>query len=365
MEHIKKESNGQRAKYSWTSKLLLVAGTILLGSAGIAQAESTLNANQVITSLADFEKIVEADKTIARQSVAFENRDLKMAGLVFSPSNIDQSKKHPAIVIVHPGGGIKEQTASLYAYRLAQQGYVVLAFDASYQGASEGQPRGLEDPTARVEDVRAAVDYLTTLSYIDKERIAALGICAGGGYAISAATTEHRIKAVATVSGIDIGSANREGWRQGTSVADQVKSLEAVAKQRTAEANGAEVMLSNYVPETTDQVTEPDMVEASEYYRLPTRWLHPNSTNRMVFTSADKLFNFSAFSQIGTLLTQPLLMIAGSDSGSLWHSQRAVKLAKGTKELFVIKGGTHMSLYDRDLVKALPKLISFYQKNLK
>jgi fermentation-respiration switch protein FrsA (DUF1100 family) len=288
-----------------------------------------------------------------------------MAGLIFSPAGMDESKKYPAVVVVHPGGGIKEQTASLYAFRLAQQGYIALAFDASHQGASEGEPRGIEDPTKRVEDVRSAVDYITTLSYVDRDRIGALGICAGGGYAISAATTEHRIKAVAGVSTVDIGEGFRRGWRAEVPVSGQIKTLEAVGNQRTAEANGVAPMMIQYVPDTIEGVTEPDMIEASEYYRLTNRWQHRNSPNRLRNSSVDKIFSFSAFSGIGTLLTQPLLVIAGSNAGSKWHSERAYELAKGSKELFIVEGGTHMSLYDKDVPQVMPKVAEFFGKNLK
>lgn len=344
-------------------RILNLVGFALLSLSFNALA--ALSSPEVIVTLADFRIALEADAKVKTKAVTFKKAELNLAGMLYFPADMDHTKKYPTIVVIHPGGGIKEQTAGLYAYRLAQNGYVALAFDAAYQGASEGEPRGLEDPNSRVEDARSAVDFVTTLPYVDQSRIGALGICAGGGYAISAATTEHRIKAVATVSAVDIGAGFREGWRQGTSVADQVKTLEAVAQQRTAEANGAEAQLTNYVPDTTEGVAEPDMVEASEYYRLQNRWLHANSTNRLLFTSIDKIYNFSAFDRIGTLLTQPLLAIAGSKAGSLWHSQRAVRTAKGPKELYIVKGGTHMSLYDRDVVKAMPKLVKFYSKNLK
>jgi fermentation-respiration switch protein FrsA (DUF1100 family) len=197
-------------------------------------------------------------------SVIFNKGSLKIAGNLYLPEKMEPNKKYPAIVVVHPGGGVKEQTAGLYAQKLSQQGFIALAFDAAHQGASEGFPRFLEDPAARVEDIRSAVDYLTTLSYVEADKIGALGICAGGGYAISAAQTEHRIKAVAGVSAVDIGLTFRTGWDGKGSLADQIKTLEAVAKQRTAEANGTDPMYVHYVPEVNEltEKTEPDLREA-------------------------------------------------------------------------------------------------------
>lgn len=334
-----------------------------IGETNMQNRASQAEAN-VIVSLADFTAAVRADRTVKTARVTFKNGDINMAGILFSPANAVSGRKYPAVVVVHPAGGIKEQTASLYAYRLAQNGYVALAYDASHQGESGGQPRLIEDPTARVEDVRSAVDYLTTLPVVDRERIAALGICAGGGYAINATITEHRIKAVAGVSAFNMGDGFRKGWRGTGTVEEQLATLQNAAQQRTVEANGGQPAMLPYVPDSTEGVTEPDMVEASDYYRQPNRWRHENSSNRFLNNSMDKIYAFDAFDRIDTLLTQPLLLIAGSDAGSKWHSDRAYALAKSKKELFVVPGGTHMSLYDRDVGKAMPKLLKFFGKHL-
>lgn len=353
------------------SKFLAVICAALFSFASISQANSegasqALNAKQEsIVTIAAFTKKVSSDGMVRTRPIAFKRHNIKMAGVLYVPADTDENKKYPAIVVIHPGGGIKEQTAGLYAFNLAQSGYITLAFDASHQGESGGEPRLLEDPTARVEDARSAVDYLTTLLFVDRERIGALGICAGGGYVISMAQTEHRIKAVATVSAVDIGETFRSGWSGNTSVAEQIKTLEAVAKQRTAEANGTEPMMIPYVPDTVDKNTEPDLTEAHEYYRMPNRWQHPNSPNRFLFSSVDKIMAFSAFDRIDTLLTQPLLLIAGSKAGSRWQSEKAFKLAKGPKEFFIVDGATHMTMYDKDVDKAMPKMTEFFDKNLK
>ncbi len=353
------------------SMFVAVICTALFSSASISEANNmgankALSAKQEsIVTIAAFTKKVKSDGKVTTKPVTFKNNNLKIAGVLYLPAGMDESKKYPAIVCVHPGGGIKEQTAGLYAYNLAQHGYIALAFDASHQGESEGEPRLLEDPTARVEDVRSAIDYFTTLPFVDRERIGALGICAGGGYAISVAQTEHRIKAVAAISAVDIGETFRRGWNGDVPVPEQIKTLESVAKQRTAEANGAEPMMVSYVPDKVDKNTEPDLAEAHEYYRIPSRWLHPNSTNRFLFSSFDKIMAFSAFDRINTLLTQPLLLIAGSNAGSRWQSEKAYELAKGPKELFIVDGATHMDMYDKGVDKAMPKLTEFFGKNLK
>lgn len=341
--------------------LALIVSTMGINGINISRADIK---NQEIITLADFNKEVSADSTVKRKEVTFMNNNLKMSGVIYSPANLDEKQKYPSIVVLHPGGGIKEQTASLYAYRLAQKGFVALAYDASHQGASEGEPRLLENPGERIEDVRSAVDYLTTLSYIDKEQIGALGICAGGGYAIAATITEKRIKAVASVSAVNIGDGFRKGWFGKVPVDEQIATLKAIAANRTEVANGKAQTMINYVPETVDKTTPHDLADANVYYRTDARWKHVNAPNTMLFTSVDKIFGFDAYAGIETLLTQPILIIAGSNAESLWHSQRAYKLAKSPKELFIVKGGTHMSLYDKDVMKAMPKITQFFNKNL-
>lgn len=297
--------------------------------------------------------------------VFFKNNQIQMAGILFLPDDFNENKKYSALVISSPAGAVKEQSPSLYGKKMAQKGFIALAFDTSHQGESGGEPRCLENPTERVEDIRCAVDYLTTLPYVDIERIGALGICSGGGYSVNAAMTERRIKAVAGVSTTDPGSWIRDGLDGNTPVEDQIKLLESVGKQRIAEANGAAPVYGPFVP---DEVTEDMAVtlkEAHDYYRTP-RCQHPNSTNRVLMTSLGKLMAFSAFSLAETLLTPPLLLIAGSKADTLRFSETLYEKAKCQKELFMIDGATHVDLYDvtKYVDQAIDKLNDFFTKNL-
>lgn len=245
------------------------------------------------------------------QKVSFKNRTWDVAGHLYFPENFDETKQYPAIVCVHPGSSVKEQTAGLYASQLAENGFITLAFDASFQGESGGEPRFLEDPTTRVEDIRCAIDYLTTLSFVDNNRIGALGVCAGGGYAANAAISEKRIKAIGTVIGTNVSRAFRE--------ANPIETLNAVAQQRTAEANGAKKLINNWIPNSTEDaqqlgINEMDLLEAIDYYRTP-RGQHPNSCNKLLFTSMSNLIMFDAFHLAEYFLTQPLLVIVGDKVG--------------------------------------------------
>lgn len=298
------------------------------------------------------------------QSVSFANKDIQLSGHLHLPPDFQADRKYPALVGVHPAGGVKEQTVGLYAARLAAHGFAVVVYDSSYQGASGGEPRLLEDPAARVEDARCAADFLTTLPYVDAERMGVYGICAGGGYALAVAQTERRFKAVAGISATPMGEAARTFFGRAIPQAELIKSLEAAAGQRTAQARGAEPMHAPFVPERLEDMDDntPTMLrEAYDYYRTP-RGQHPNSKGRFLMTSLDKMLAFSTFHLIRDLLTQPLLLIAGSNADTRIYSEQAHALSKGPKELFIVDGATHVALYDVPAYvdQAVPKLASFF-----
>lgn len=235
------------------------------------------------------------------KSVAFRNRTWDVAAELHLPVDFDESRKYPAIVCVHPGSSCKGQTAGLYASKLAEQGFVAIAFDGSFQGESGGEPRYIEDPVTRVEDVRCAVDYLVTLPCVDEEKIGVLGVCAGGGYAVNAAMTEHRIKAVGTVVAANIGKLYRSYGAAGM--------LEAIGKQRTAEARGAEPLINTWIPNSEEErkqagMDDIDLVQAVDYYRTP-RGQNECAPNRLRFTSLGSVLAFDAFHLVEELLIHP------------------------------------------------------------
>ena len=302
------------------------------------------------------------------KSVSFTNKAVEISGHLHLPDNFQEDIKYPALVGIHPAGGVKEQTIGLYAKRLAGHGFVVVVYDSSYQGASGGEPRLLEDPSTRVEDARCAADYLTTLAYVDTERMGVFGVCAGGGYALAVAQTERRFKAVAGVSPTPMGEAARSMFGQSVTAAELIQTLEAAAMQRTAQARGADPVSAPFVPERLEDINEntPTMLrEGYDYYRTP-RGQHPNSKGRFLLTSLDKMLAFSTFYLIPTLLTQPMLLIAGSNADTRIFSEQAYALSNGPKELFVIDGATHIALYDvpEYVDQAVTRLASFFKVSI-
>lgn len=296
--------------------------------------------------------------------VSFKNKSVEIAGHLHLPDDFNEDGKYPALVGIHPAGGVKEQTIGLYAKRLAARGFVVVVYDSSCQGASGGEPRLQEDPAVRVEDARCAADFLTTLPYVDADRMGVFGICAGGGYAIAVAQTERRFKAIAGVSATPMGEAARNNFGRPIPAAALIRTMEASATQRTAEARGAEPAYAPFVPERFEDIDDntPVMLrEAYDYYRTP-RGQHPNSKGRFLLTSLDKMLAFSTFNLIPDLLTQPMLLIAGSVADTKVYSDQAHALSNGPKELFVIEGATHVALYDvpEYVDQAVAKLVPFF-----
>ncbi|HFO1083719.1 TPA: alpha/beta hydrolase [Staphylococcus aureus] len=299
------------------------------------------------------------------KKVNFKSNNLNVVANMYFPENFDENNQYPAIVVNHPAGGVKEQTAGLYAERLATLGYVTMGYDASYQGESEGQPHNLENPSSRVEDVRAAVDYFNTLDFIDDSRIGALGICAGGGYTIKAAQTEKRIKAVVGISAADIGQNFRKGWTGNQDEKDINPLLEQVAEQRKAEANGAPQKLVGFVPEEPTEDMDQETKDGWEYYRTP-RAQHERSINQFPFISFDRIIEFTAFDLVDKLLTQPVLFIAGSEAGTLWQSENAYERALEPKDIHIVEGANHFDMYDKEpfVTEAVEKMNSFYGQYL-
>ena len=303
---------------------------------------------------------------ISRQAVQFDNHGHLVAGVLRLPEGA-QEKKHPAIVCIHPGSSCKEQTAGIYAEKMAEQGYVTLVFDASCQGESEGAPRYAEIPALRVEDVHCAVDYLTAQSFVDADRIGVLGVCAGGGYAVNSAMSDHRIKAVGTVVGANIGRVQRES-------VDVLQTMEDAGKQRAAEAQGAEPMIVGWIPNNQEErelagITDIDIVEAVDYYTTP-RGKHPGSPNKLLFSSMSDMLSFDAFHMVETLLTQPLQIIIGDKQGAFGSYRDGQELYKRAasekKDLLVLEGVSHYDLYDQPepVAKAVEQLAKFYGENL-
>lgn len=303
------------------------------------------------------------------KKVSFKNKNgqnITVSAVINFPPGFEESKKYPAIVVTHPGGGVKEQTAGTYGRKLAEQGFVTLVHDASYQGESTGEPRQLENPYIRTEDISAAIDYLTTLAYVGADSICAFGICAGGGYTANAAINDHRIKAVGTVSAVNIGSMFRNGWLNNVKDPDATPLLERGSDARTGSASGGKEAVFPLAPMKKEDAPTPELAEAWEYYHTP-RAQYPTAPGYMTARSLNQIITYDAYNKAEAFLTQPLLMVVGSEAGSKWMSDDLIERAGSTKkELYIVEGANHMSMYDGQncIDEAISKLVPFFKSNL-
>jgi uncharacterized protein len=301
---------------------------------------------------------------VTAQKVSFKNQyGMNVAGNLFVPNDLDRNAKNAAMVVGHPMGAVKEQSANLYATKMAEQGFVTMSLDLSFWGESDGQPRNAVAPDIYAEDFSAAVDFLRTQSFVDKERIGAIGVCGSGSFVISAAKIDPRIKAVATVSMYDMGAANRDGLRHSVTVEQRKNILEQAAQQRDVEFAGGEPEYTSGTPEElNDQSTAIDR-EFYDFYRT-SRGHSPNTTTHPTLSSNVKFMNFYPFTDIETISPRPMLFIAGEQAHSREFSDEAYLLAAEPKELVIIPGAGHVDLYDRVNLIPFDKLTTFFQNNL-
>ncbi|MBD9480190.1 alpha/beta hydrolase [Pseudoxanthomonas sp. PXM02] len=311
-----------------------------------------------------------SDRLIA-EKVAFNNQyRMKVAGNLFLPKDRRPGVRYSAIIVGHPMGAVKEQSSNLYAQKLAEQGFITLAIDLPFWGESEGQPRNAVAPDLYAEAFSAAVDYLGTQTFVDRERIGVLGICGSGSFVISAAKIDPRMKAIATVSMYDMGAANRNALNHSLTLDQRKQIIAAAAAQRYAEFEGGEVAVSGGTDLELTQDTHPIQREFYDFYRTSRGEFTPagasdQRTTKPTVTSNVKFMNFYPFNDIETISPRPMLFIAGDQAHSKEFSEEAYRLAGQPKELYWVKGAGHVDLYDRTDLIPFDKLTSFFKQSLR
>ena len=304
------------------------------------------------------------------EAVSFKNQfDMKIAGNLYIPRDYKQGEKRAAIIVSHPMGAVKEQSATLYAQKMADEGFITLAIDLPFWGSSEGTPRNSVNPDLYAENYMAAVDYLGTRDFVDKEKIGGIGICGSGSYLVSAAKIDPRIKAVATVSMYDMGQAMRNGLNKSQSVEQRKAYIASAAEKRYQEFLTGKHELTGGTTHTLDASTDVIQQEFYDFYRttrgaVAGKGQDLNTTTHPTYTSAAKFMNFYPFEDIETISPRPMLFITGDQAHSKEFSEDAYKRAKEPKELLYIKGAGHVDLYDKVDLIPFAKLNAFFSKNL-
>ena len=283
---------------------------------------------------------------VERKHVRYRNRyGIALAGDLYTAKNMDQNRRHMAVIVGAPYGGVKEQGPAVYANELAMRGFVVLTFDPCYMGESGGEPRHVSSPDLFSENISAGVDYLGLQSFVDREKIGVIGICGSGGFALSAAAVDTRIKAVVTASMYDMSAASRLGLSS-----EQIqKEKEKLSQQRWVDAeNGYPEYIPSF-PEEPAAVIPDEMQgifqEFFEFYATK-RGHHPNARGNFTSTSALSFMNYGLNDHIDEISPRPVMFIVGDRAESRVFSDMAYEKAAEPKRLVVVPDCKHVDLYD-------------------
>lgn len=319
------------------------------------------------------------NSNVTRQKVKFQNRyGIDLVGDLYIPKN--ESQKISALVVSGPFGAVKEQASGLYANELASRGFITLAFDNSFTGESGGEVRNVASPEIFTEDFSAAVDYLTTLDFVDNEKIGAMAICGLSGMAITAATVDSRIKAVATASMYDMSNSIGKGYKNNYTFDQRLEIIDYLSKQRSKDItndkydiaphelnfddNGNLMTPPQILPDELPDNPDPVLETFFNYYKTE-RGYHEhsiNSNSAWTATTPYSFFAFDMYSHIELLNDRKVLLIAGDNAHSKYHSEEVANLIPTQTELVIIPGADHCDLYDKKEKIPFDKLDSFFKE---
>lgn len=359
--------------------ILIAVSLILLGQ---SYGQTLLSQNQKEMENQEHYTFQLSDK-VERKEINFKNRyGIMVSGDLYTPKN-KGTEKLPALVLSGPFGAVKEQSSGLYASELASRGFVTLAFDPSFTGESGGEVRGVASPDIFTEDFSAAVDYIGLLPSVDRNRIGLMAICGLSGMALTAATSDSRIKAVATASMYDMSRSISRSYQDSYTQEQRQQVVDYLSQQRWKDAengnyavglhevpfdeNGNMIKGTRILPETLP--TNPDPVLASffDYYRTA-RGFHSrsiNSTTAWTATTPMSFFSFPMHANIEMIGARAVMLVAGENAHSRYYSEDVYKMISGPKELVIIPGADHVDLYDKKDKIPFDRLETFFKDNLK
>ncbi|CAD7288704.1 alpha/beta hydrolase [Campylobacter suis] len=349
----------------------LLGGNLMASNNVVPSSMAQITTTSEITQIWD-KTFVKSDK-VEHKKVRFKNHyGISLVGDLYTPKNL------PAIIVSGPFGAVKEQSSGLHAHELAKRGFITLAFDPSFTGESGGEPRGMASPDINSEDVSAAVDFVGLLPNVDREKIGALGICGFSGMSLTAATSDTRIKAVATTAMYDMSSSIGHGMGDGYTKKERETVLEYINLQRWEDAksgtyarnyhevpvvDGKALLSDKILPETLDDDPHPVLAVFFDYYRTK-RGYHArslNSNSAWLAQMPTAFFQFKLYDNIKDM-NKPVLFVNGENSHSLHFSKRAYEIANEPKELVVVPNAHHVDLYDNYKKFHLINLSSFLGK---
>lgn len=314
--------------------------------------------------------VLNSDKFKVKK-VTFNNQyKMKVSGNLLLPLSMTEGEKYPAIIVGHPMGAVKEQSANIYAAKMAERGFVTLSIDLSFWGESEGEPRNAVSPDMYAEAFSAAVDYLSTLPQVDREKIGVIGVCGSGSFAVSAAKIDPRIKAVTTISMYDMGAASRNSLFKSQSLEQRKAIIAQAAEQRSVEFAGGKTLYTSGSPHSVNENSSSIEKEFYDFYRTPRgeftpKGATPLTTTHPTLTSNVKFMNFYPFNDLDMISPRALLFVTGDKAHSKEFSEDAYQKASQPKELYYVEGAGHVDLYDRIEMIPFDKIETFFKNNLK
>ena len=354
------------------------------GSATTTEVAAMQTTKSAATHLAQqWDKTFPRSEKVDHQKVTFKNRyGITLAADIYLPRD-HAGERLPALAISGPFGAVKEQASGLYAQTLAERGFITLAFDPSYTGESGGEPRNVASPDINSEDFSAAVDFLGLQASVDRNRIGVLGICGFSGMALTAATSDSRIKAVATASMYDMSRSISRSYKDSYTKEQRQKVIDYISQQRWADAENGSYAVGLHevpfddkdnivkgqriLPEALPENPNPVLAAFFDYYRTP-RGFHPrsiNSTTAWTATTPMSFFSFPMYANVDMISPRPILLVAGENAHSRYYSEDVYKLASEPKELLIVPDADHVDLYDRKNKIPFDKLTEFFVKSLK
>jgi fermentation-respiration switch protein FrsA (DUF1100 family) len=352
---------------------IIIAATVLIFGAckQSKQKEKSKKTKEMeLISPSDYTTFKVSDR-VEMYRVSFRNQyKMEVVGHLFIPKAFDRNQKHPAIIVGHPMGAVKEQSADVYASNMADRGFITLAIDLSFWGESQGDPRNAVLPDMYAEDFNAAVDYLGTRLFVDKAKIGIIGVCGSGSFVISAAKIDPRMKAIATVSMYDMGAANRDALNHSQTLEQRKQIIAEAAEQRYKEFSGGTTKYTGGTVHKLEKKTHAVQREFYDFYRTARGQYtpiggSPETTTHPTLSSNTKFMNFYPFNDIETISPRPMLFITGDQAHSKEFSEDAYKRAAQPKELYYVKGAGHVDLYDKTDLIPFEKLKTFFNKHLK
>lgn len=364
-------------------KAFALSAALMLALSPLAATatDATTTGGSTMTLTQTWDKVFPKSNKVDHRKVTFRNRyGITLAADLYVPRNA--SGRLPAIAVSGPFGAVKEQSSGLYAQTMAERGFVTLAFDPSHTGESSGEPRNVASPDINTEDFSAAVDFLGLQSNVDRERIGIIGICGLSGMALTAATSDSRIKAIATASMYDMSRSMSRSYKDSYTLEQRHKVIDYISRQRWADAEsgtyapgyhevpfddkGNIVKGQRVLPETLPPNPDPVLAAFFDYYRTQ-RGFHPrsiNSTTAWTATTPMSFFSFPMYANIEMISPRPILLITGENAHSRYYSEDIYKAASDPRELLIVPDADHVDLYDRMDKIPFDELTAFFERNL-